>query len=160
MRSLKESFEDLGLRDVRTYINTGNVLFRAASRDPASLERTIDRMLSRAHALPAKTIVRSQAEMARLVDTIRSTWKTRPGWKYNVIFLHRELQPRRVLAAFELKPEIEHAVACAGTLLWSASLSGFSRTAMMKFGRSPFYQQATVRSTTTTAKILELMDAY
>lgn len=88
MASLRHSFERLGLEDVRTYIDSGNVLFRKAGSDAAALERKIDAMLFRQHGLHGKTV---------------------------------------------------------------------ARAAMMKFGRSPIYQDATVRNVTTTKKILELM---
>jgi len=159
MSSLKRTFEDLGLRDVRTFINSGNVLFSAASRRAAALERRIDRRLAREHRLSARTVVRSETEMARLVATIVRTLKPDAQWKDNVIFLRRHLDPKRVLAHFVLKPDIERAVACPGTLLWSARRSALGRTAMMKFGRSRFYQDSTVRSVATTRKILQLMRA-
>src|SRR5215831_5476509 len=70
MTSLKQSFEQLGLEDVRTYINSGNILFRSAGSNAGALERRIDRVLDREHSLTSKAIVRSEAEMARVVKTI------------------------------------------------------------------------------------------
>jgi uncharacterized protein (DUF1697 family) len=158
MTSLKESFERMGCRDVRTYINSGNVLFRAAGGNAAALESRIDRMLSRDYGVDGRTVVRSAAEMARLDKRIAATWTSDPQWKYNVIFLRRHLDAKRVLAAMTLKDGIEHAVACPGTLLWSARIAALGRTAMMKFGRLPVYQDVTVRNVTTTRKIAQLME--
>jgi uncharacterized protein (DUF1697 family) len=157
MTSLKASFERLGFQDVRSYINSGNVLFRAGDEDPAALERRIDGMLARAHALPVKAVVRSQPEMARVVRTIAAAWKPDPQWKCNVIFLRRHLDAKRVLAEATLDAQIERAAACPGALVWSARIKNLSRTAMMKFGRSPLYQEATVRNVATTSRILQLM---
>jgi uncharacterized protein (DUF1697 family) len=159
MKALKESFERLRLREVRTYINSGNVVFRAPHGDAAALERAIDRMLSRHHAMAGKTVVRSETEMAELVRRIDRVWTPSPQWKCNVIFLRRHLDPATVLEAFSLVPGIERAVACPGTPVWSAKVSALGRTAMMKFGRSALYQDVTVRSVTTTRKILQLMVA-
>lgn len=47
MTSLKTNFEQIGLQDVSTSINSGNVLFRAAPIGERDLETRIDRMLSR-----------------------------------------------------------------------------------------------------------------
>src|SRR5919198_6276780 len=91
MKALTASFERLGFHDVQTYINSGNVLFRAKDADPRELEDRIDRMLAREHGLKGKTVVRSTAEMARLVKTIDKEWKPDPAWKYNVIFLRHTL---------------------------------------------------------------------
>ena len=159
MPLLKRTFEQLGLQDVRTYINSGNVLFSASTASPPALERNIDRILARELRLPARTVVRSETEMDRLVATINQTLEPDPQWKDNVIFLRRHLNPKRVLTEFVLKSDIERVVTCPGTLLWSARTSALGRTAMMKFGRSRFYEDATVRSVATTRKIWQLMQA-
>ncbi len=45
MKSLKASFENLGFKGVSTYINSGNILFRAKQSDARKLERKIEQML-------------------------------------------------------------------------------------------------------------------
>ena len=157
MAALKESFERLGFVDVRTYINSGNILFRAAAADPRAIERRVDRVLAGTHGLASKSVVRAEDEMARLVETIAATWKPNPEWKYNVMFLRHAADSPRVLEGIALKPDIERAVYCPGTLLWSARLSGFSRTAMHKLAGQPLYQDMTIRNVNTTRKIFELM---
>jgi uncharacterized protein (DUF1697 family) len=157
MAALKDSFERVGLKDVRTYINSGNILFRSSVASARTLEGQIDRVLAEAHGLASKAVVRSEAEMARLVKTIDATWTPKPGWKYNVMFLRRPVDSARVLDGIALKPDIERAVYCPGTLLWSARLSGFSRTAMHKIVGQPLYQEMTIRNVNTTRTILEIM---
>jgi uncharacterized protein (DUF1697 family) len=157
MAALKESFARLGLKDVRTFINSGNVLFRSSTANARTLERRIDRILADEHGLTSKAVVRSEAEMARLVKTIAGTWKPKAQWKYNVMFLRHAVDSPRVLDGIALKPDIERAVYCPGTLLWSASLKGFNRTAMKKMVGQPLYQEMTVRGVNTTRKILDLM---
>ena len=157
MTSLKLSFERLGLEDVRTFINSGNILFRSAGSNASALERRIDRVLAREHGLSSKAIVRTEAEMARVVKTIAVRWKLDPRWKYNVMFLRRTIDSPRVLDGIALKPDIERVIYCPGTLLWSARLNGLSRTAMLKLVGQPIYQEMTVRGVNTTTKILELM---
>jgi uncharacterized protein (DUF1697 family) len=157
MRALKASFERLGFEDVATYINSGNVIFRSRATDRRALERRIDLMLSREHGLPIKTVVRSAADMARLVETIDESWRIDSRWRYNVIFLRHTIDSAGVLAGIELKPEIEQVVYCPGTLLWSAQLSALTRTAMLKMASRPIYQDMTVRSVRTTRTILARM---
>jgi len=159
MRALKESFERLGFQDVRTYINSGNVLFRASGVSARALERRIDRMLSRDYGLRARTVVRSRREMSRVVERIAREWTPDPAWKWNVMFLRHTVDAKRALAGFELKPGIERVVQCPGTWLWSARIRDMGRTAMMKVGKSPLYQEMTVRSVNTTKAILSLMES-
>jgi uncharacterized protein (DUF1697 family) len=43
MSSLKASFEGMSFKDVSTYINSGNIIFRAKEGDARKLERNIER---------------------------------------------------------------------------------------------------------------------
>jgi len=158
MKALRSRLERLGLHDIVTYINSGNIVFRAAGANARSLERRIDRVLSRDLGLPVKSVVRSRAEMARLVKKIAKTWKLDPAWKYNVILLRHTIDSPKVLDGFELKPDIERVTYCPGTLLWSARVNALTRTAMLKVSSRPIYQDMTVRSVNTTRKVFALMD--
>lgn len=158
MKSLKQSFERLGFEDVSTYINSGNVLFRSPEKDARKLEARIDGMLTKEYKLQPRTVVRSHAEIARLMKTIAKTWKTDPNVRCNVIFLRKEIDSKRVLDGMALKPEIESVVYCPGTLLWSAQLSALTRSAMLKLASRPIYKEMTIRNPNTTSKIFERME--
>lgn len=158
MKSLKDSFEKLGFGDVTTYINSGNILFRTSESDVRKIEDRIDRMLARDYRLKGKTVVRSHAEMARLVKTIAKTWTVDPESRYNVIFLRHTIDSRDVLDGLVPKPEIENVVYSPGTLLWSARIKDLTRTTMLKLASKPIYQDMTIRNINTTRKVLELMD--
>ena len=157
MKPLKTSFETLGLQDVRTFINSGNVLFRSTRTNARAIERDIDRVLANEHGLTSKAVVRSDAEMSRLVKTIDARWKPDARWKYNVIFLRHPIDSPRVLDGLVPKPEIERVFYYPGTLLWSALVSSLTRTTMLKLSGLPVYQDMTVRSVSTTRRILDLM---
>ena len=158
MKALKASFERLGFEDVSTYINSGNVLFRASESDARKLEARIDRMLVTDYKLKPRTVVRSHAEMARLMKTIKKTWQPDPELRCNVIFLRHEIDSKSLLKEFQLKPEIEAVVYCPGTLLWSAQLDALTRTTMLKLASKPLYKEMTIRNPNTTAKVFELME--
>jgi uncharacterized protein (DUF1697 family) len=157
MVALKTRLERLGLEDIVTYINSGNIVFRASDADARDLERRIDRVLARDFGVPGKTVVRTHAEMARLVRKIARTWRFHPAWRYNVMFLRHTIDSPNVLDGIEPKPDIERVTYCPGTLLWSARVNALTRTAMLKLIGRPIYQDMTVRSVNTTRKVFELM---
>ena len=160
MADLRASFEALGFTDVSSYINSGNILFRAKEKDARKLEKKIDRMMESEHDIPARTVVRSHAEMAELVRTIDRTWrKPSADWRYNVAFLRHEVDGEDVLAGIDAQPGVEEVVYCPGTLLWSASVKDIKRTSMDKLSRLPINRDMTVRNLNTTRKMLALMDA-
>ena len=58
---LRRCFEDLGFERVRTYIQSGNVLFRAPVADVAELNARVERRLSERFAYAARSVVLSHA---------------------------------------------------------------------------------------------------
>src|SRR5688572_11753375 len=158
MKSLKTSFEKLGFSDVSTYINSGNILFKAKESDARKLETKIEAMLSRDYNLGCKVVVRNFAEMASLIENLPKSWDGDKRWKYNVIFLRHSIDSGEVIKRLGPKPEIEKAVYYPGTLLWSARISDMNQTTMFKLSGQKLFQEMTVRNTNTTRKLYELMN--
>ena len=66
MERLRALCEELGLKDVRTYVQSGNVVF-SAGRSAAHWARAIAQVLEGEARLPVSVIVRSSADMARII---------------------------------------------------------------------------------------------
>lgn len=157
MKSLKASFEELGFKDVSTYINSGNIIFRSKEGDARKLERKIERMLSKEYQLESRVVVRSFTEMASLVESLPEAWGGDEGWRYNVMFLRHTVDSEGILDDLHPKPDIEEVIYRPGVLLWSARASDVTRTAFVKLPGQKVYQEMTVRNLNTTRKLYELM---
>ena len=64
---LKRVLEDLGFRKVVPVISSGNVIFESPSTDPAALEDRIEAAWPTRLGFTSTTIIRSRAELERLV---------------------------------------------------------------------------------------------
>lgn len=64
---LRGVFEKLGFRNVQTVISSGNVVFESASKSVPALEKKIETALPAQLGFTSMTIIRSQAELERLV---------------------------------------------------------------------------------------------
>lgn len=157
MSSVKGSFERMGFREVSTYINSGNILFKAKEGDARKLERKIEAMLSREYKLGCKVVVRSYSEMASLVENLPADWSGDNRWKYNVIFLRHPIDSENILEGLKPKSDIERVVYRPGALLWSARLSDLTRATMIKLSSQGIYQDMTIRNLNTTRRLYELM---
>lgn len=157
MSSLKASFETMGFKDVTTYINSGNIIFRAKEGDARKLEKNIERMLSKEYQLECKVVVRSFSEIANLVEHLPENWGDDEGWRYNVMYLRHSIDSEDVLDLLEPKKDIEQVIYCAGTLLWSVRVNDVNQTRMNKLPGKKIFQDMTVRNLNTTKKLYELM---
>lgn len=68
MDRLRQLFEELGFRNVETFIASGNVIFDSPSRTPQALERRIERHLHEALGYEVATFIRSPTELAAIAD--------------------------------------------------------------------------------------------
>jgi len=156
MKSLKTSFEQLGFSDVSTYINSGNILFKAKERHARKLETNRSDAVERTQAWLQSSCTKlpgngkPDREFAERLE-----WRQRVEVQRD--FLRHSIDSEKVLEGLGPKPEIEKVVYYPGTLLWSARISDFSRTTMQKLSSQKLFQDMTVRNTNTTRKLYELM---
>jgi uncharacterized protein (DUF1697 family) len=104
MADLRRVFEEAGCRDVRTYINSGNVVFTKQAKDRARLVRTLERAVEDELGVAAAVVLRTPAELRRILDAHpfgRDTSKT------HVSFLAAKPPARAVreLAAAKVAPD-------------------------------------------------------
>lgn len=67
MERLRELFMELGLTDVRTYIQSGNVFFETAQTDRETLTQTIERQLHQALGYDVPVFLRTLPELEQIM---------------------------------------------------------------------------------------------
>jgi uncharacterized protein (DUF1697 family) len=67
MAELKALFESLRLRDVKTYLQSGNVVFRSDESDRARLTRRIEDAIRKKNAMEVKIILRTTDELRKVI---------------------------------------------------------------------------------------------
>ncbi|AZO75143.1 MAG: DUF1697 domain-containing protein [Mesorhizobium sp.] len=67
MAELRSFFEDLGFSDVATYVQSGNIVFRAKKGDAASLTREIEAAFEKKWGFHSRIMVRDAGWFERLV---------------------------------------------------------------------------------------------
>ena len=68
MAELKEDLETLKLKNVRTYIQSGNVVFDATAKTVASISKKIKKRIEERHGFEPKILILSQDELAAAVE--------------------------------------------------------------------------------------------
>ncbi|MGE5290885.1 MAG: DUF1697 domain-containing protein [Micromonosporaceae bacterium] len=157
MATLREAFERLGFTSVRTYINSGNVVFCAGVPDSRVLETTIEGALERELRMPLRVVARSLAELEAIAQQMPASWRDTTELRCNVIFLRHEIDEPAILDDLHPKDGIEELAYHPGVLFWAARRDALTRSSMLKLSTLPIYAHMTVRNPTTTLKVLEMM---
>jgi uncharacterized protein (DUF1697 family) len=158
MAELRRVLADAGHDDVKTHLQSGNVVFSSGVRG-AALERRLERELADALGIEIKVLVRSRAELAAIVKRDPLGDVADNLSRYLVTFLAGKLEPKKVkeLAALAVEPE---RFAAHGRELYSWHPGGASDSALWKkLADKRLGVTATARNWNTVKKLLELADA-
>ena len=108
MTALKACFEELGLKDVSTYIQSGNVLFSAAGLDQARLTKRIEEALSKTFNYQSRVVVRSHKQMKEIVAKAPKGFGSDPAtYRYDVIFLKDPLTAAKAMESVTTKEGVD-----------------------------------------------------
>jgi uncharacterized protein (DUF1697 family) len=161
MPALKDCFEAQGLRDVATYIQSGNVLFTAGRSNQLVLTREIEDALSKTFAYRSRVVVRSFEQMKAIVEGVPKGFGGRPAaYRYDVIFLKEPLTADEAMKSMTAKPGVDRVVAGDRVLYFSRLISKASQSHLSRVVGKPEYQSMTIRNWNTTSKLLELMARF
>ncbi len=70
MENLRTLFESAGFGNVATYIASGNVIFTAQENDPATIEKSVEKMLKESLGYEVATFVRTISQLQEIVNFI------------------------------------------------------------------------------------------
>ena len=159
MAELRDEFERMGLDEVATYINSGNVLFRAPRQGAAKLAARIEKALTKRFGIDLKVVLQTEAQLRAVVDAApgRREYGT-DRFRSDVIFLRKPLTPAKAMRPVELKEGVDRVWKGRGVLYFSRLDAKRTASRMGKIVGTPEYQDMTIRSWSTTKKLLALMD--
>ena len=159
MADLKLAFEKMGFKDVRTYIQSGNVIFSTSSKDVRTVEKKIEQGLSKTFGYSATVVVVSHKELQEVVKKAPKGFGMEPKKYYSdVIFLKHPLSSKEALEEVSVKEGVDTKAAGKHVLYFTRLAKKRTESRLSKIAMSSIYKQVTIRSWSTTAKLLSLMN--
>ena len=156
---LKQCFEDMGFCNVRTYIQSGNILFVSETATAGELTELVEQGLSKRFSYDAQAIVLSHRKYKSAVNAAPPNWGKDESCKHNALFTLKGFTPKKVLSQLSPpKVAIETVTTGLGVIFWSLSKQQQTKTTYMKLTKEPAYQQVTIRNHNTTLKLLEMLE--
>src|SRR5579864_7103196 len=130
MAAIKEALVNLGLRDVRTYINSGNVIFTTRISDTRKLAATVESALEDRTGLPIKVLVMDHKDLSRVVDAIPSGWVDDKTMRTYVLLLWKELDDRGILDRLPNKSGVDELRYTPGAVVWRVDRENVGKSYM------------------------------
>ena len=159
MADLKSCFEDMGFSDVRTYIQSGNVIFSAKESVSDRLTSKIEKGLSARFKYSASVVVVSHAELREIVANAPKGFGSAPAkFRYNAIFLKKPFIPKTAIKYVTTREGVDAVYVGKRMLYFSNLMERASQSRLSRITQTPVYAFLTIRNWNTTTKLLALMD--
>lgn len=156
MSELKAGFEELSLVEVKTYLNSGNVIF---SSDDEDFSGQIETMIKDRFDLNIPIFVILKEELEDILYNAPDWWGTENKEIYdNLIFIMPPITFADVLGEIgEPKEELEKIKDYKKTVFWSFSRKDYQRTNWWsKTANANISSKLTIRTANTVRKIVKM----
>jgi uncharacterized protein (DUF1697 family) len=157
MPELRALLEALGYGDVRTLVQSGNVVFTSRAA-PATLERKLEKEIEKQLGVDPKVVVRTRDELAAAIDANPFPDTANAAKNLHVTFLAGEpdAEARETLEATDFGDD---RLAFHGREIYIAYEDGMGRSELAKqLGRAKLGVAATDRNWNTVTKLMEMAD--
>lgn len=155
MPALREALGEAGFDDVQTYVQSGNVVLSSSARAD-SLRQQVEQLIADAFRLEIAVVVRTAAELARIVKANPLGKVATEPKRYQVTFLESQLPPA-VLRQLEDVAAPEERVVARGREVYAWHPGGVARSKLWaKLAGKGLGVTATSRNWTTVEALHDL----
>ncbi|WP_312159610.1 DUF1697 domain-containing protein [Oscillibacter sp.] len=157
MAELKDGFEKLGFQEVKTYLNSGNVIFSSDGEDVRSFTNQIETMIKNQFGLDIPVFVILKEELEDILCNAPDWWGDENKEIYdNLIFM---MPPATFAEVFnqigEPKEELEKIRDYKEVVFWSFSRKNYQKTNWWsKTASTNISKKLTIRTANTVKKIV------
>jgi uncharacterized protein (DUF1697 family) len=157
MPQLRDALTAAGFADVRTYLQSGNVVLSTVGK-PEEVARNVEGLIAQEFSLEIAVIARTRAQLAKVVELNPLARIAKNAKRYQVTFL-AERPPRDVVRRVEQTAKSSERVIIDGREIYAWHPEGVARSQLWALlAGKQLGATATSRNWTTVTKLLELAD--
>lgn len=156
MAELRETVGRIGGEDVRTYINSGNVIFDHDLGPASRVAALIEDAVVTDFELEIRVLVLDAAEICRIADAIPETWTHDKIVRTDVIYLWDDLDSPGVIDDLPIREGIDQVVYVPGAILWRVDYENLTKSWKGKIVGTQPYKSMTIRNANTARKLAAL----
>ena len=159
MAELKKGFEKLAFEEVKTYLNSGNVIFSSGEDDTEKLTKQIQGMIKDQFDLDIPVFVISKETLEDILQNAPDWWGNDNKEIYdNLIFIMPPAKFSDVYSEIgEQKKELEKIEGYKDVIFWSFSRKDYQKTNWWsKTASANISTKLTIRTANTVRKIVKM----
>lgn len=161
MAGLKALLEEIGLSDVRTYIQSGNAIFRC-DLAADTIARKIEAGLHSTFKLDSelvKVLVISDEQLRAVIDSRPNGFGGEPDRYHSDAIFLMEIDRDEAFAVFKPRDGVDRVWPGEGVIYSQRLSAERTKSRLSRIMESPLYKSMTIRSWQTVLKLMEMMEA-
>lgn len=159
MSALKGVFESIGHTDVKTYINSGNVIFTSTVLNTKKLQATLEKAIEQAFGFFVDVLVVDKATFISVIEKAPKEFGKQPDLYHSDVIFLLGVEPQEAVMEFEVNPSVD-AVWAGKTVVYFHRLSEKrTKSKLSKVIAKPIYKKMTIRNWNTTQKLANMLEA-
>jgi uncharacterized protein (DUF1697 family) len=157
MARLKAVFTKLSYTDVKSYINSGNIIFTSHKNSLSQVSR-IEEAIEQEFGFRVHVVVRDHSNIAAVDKAIPASWVNDSTMKTDVMFLWDDIDSAEVLDQLTIKPDIDAVKYVSGAIIWRVDRKNVTKSGLLKIIGTDLYKKMTIRNVNTVRKLHNLMN--
>lgn len=157
MSELKNNVEKCGFKNVRTYINSGNVIFESEEKNSEKIVVKLENDLSKTFNINMRIVIKTEEQLRSILSDVPEEWKKENNLRCYIAFIKDPLTTTDILKEVEIHEGLDFVKEGAGVLYMSTNLSGITKSGFSKLAAKKVYKNITIRNYSTTQKIFSLL---
>lgn len=154
MIKLKGLYESLGFKDVQTYIQSGNVIFRCPAADPLKLKARIEKGIKKVFGFDAPVFMRTREDFQKLIK--KTPYSKKDISRLYVSFLS-EVPPELPIEELESVKDTSEEFVISGREIYLFLPNGAGKTKLSNtFLEKKLKVGATTRNWNTVVRLFEM----
>ena len=157
MVDLKEALLENGFLNVKTFIQSGNVICESEEKDQEKLAEKMEAVIAKKFHITSRVVIRSESQLTKVLEEVPAAWKKENDLRCYIAFVKEPTTAQQVAEQITLKEGIESIKIAEGVVYMTTLLAGITKSSFSKLASKKIYKEITIRNYTTMQKIAALM---
>ena len=158
MDELKKLFEKLKFSEVKTYIQSGNVLFKDSEKDRIKISEKIEKALLEKLNNKIDVMILTFSEMKKIINEKPDKFgEENEKFRYDILFLLEPLTVKEAVKEIKARDGVDEIYGGNKIIYYKRLIEKITKSYISKIVGTPIYQKITIRNWNTTKKLYELM---
>ncbi|KKR31504.1 MAG: hypothetical protein UT63_C0068G0014 [Candidatus Gottesmanbacteria bacterium GW2011_GWC2_39_8] len=158
MDELKVAVNNIGFTNVKTYTQSGNVIFESDIEDVIKIREELEKSLSDTFAMDLRIVVRTYEELKKVLKDAPIEWKRANDLRCYIAFVKEPVTPKDVLKEIHLKEGVDFVKKGEYVVYMSTKLEGLTHSGFTELVGTSVYKDITIRSFNAIRKLLKRME--